>query len=512
MSAEKKNYLLPIMVMFALFFMIAFVTNFAGSMGVIVQNQFGATPAMAQLGTFANFIAYACMGIPAGVILRRKGYKFTSLLAVTIGFIGVGIQFLSGYAESFPVYITGAFVAGFSMCLLNIVVNPMLNTLGGGGNKGNQLIQLGGSLNSIGGTIAPILLGYLIGGQVENASVRDAAPAMIIAMAIFALAFIIITLTKIPEPHMESAEEKAARKAGKVAKDKYGPMSFRHFVLGAVAIFFYVGIEVGIPNIANLYMTTPTIEQAETTIVAYEAQQAAEAVAAEVEAVAVVEEVATPEEPAAVEAVELVAENTEVTEVAEVVAEAEEEKITVKAYEKAQAVVAGETKAGRGMSAETAGFLVGMYWFLMMCGRLLGGIIGGKVSSKVMLTAVSALAMILVATFIYTPQNSTFVMPIVDYEVPTGVAILFLCGLCTSVMWGGIFNLAAEGLGKYTAAASGIFMAMVCGGGVITILQGLLVDYTSYIGSYWLIFACLGFLLFYALIGSKNVNKDIKVD
>ena len=507
MSTEKKNYLLPIMVMFALFFMIAFVTNFAGSMGVIVQNQFGATPAMAQLGTFANFIAYACMGIPAGVILRRKGYKFTSLLAVTIGFIGVGIQFLSGYAESFPVYIAGAFVAGFSMCLLNIVVNPMLNTLGGGGNKGNQLIQLGGSLNSIGGTIAPILLGYLIGSQVENASVRDAAPAMIIAMAIFALAFVIITLTKIPEPHMESAEEKAARKVGKIAKDKYGPMSFRHFVLGAVAIFFYVGIEVGIPNIANLYMTTPTIEQAEITLANYEAQQAAKTVVVEVEAVAVVEEVATPEEPAVVEAVDLVAENTEVAE-----EEVEVEEITVKAYEKAQAVVAGETKAGRGMSAETAGFLVGMYWFLMMCGRLLGGIIGGKVSSKVMLTTVSALAMILVATFIYTPQNSTFVMPIVGYEVPTGVAILFLCGLCTSVMWGGIFNLAAEGLGKYTAAASGIFMAMVCGGGVITILQGLLVDYTSYIGSYWLIFACLAFLLFYALIGSKNVNKDIKVD
>ncbi len=493
MSTEKKNYLLPIVVMFALFFMIAFVTNFAGSMGVIVQNQFGATPAMAQLGTFANFIAYACMGIPAGLILRRKGYKFTSLLAVIIGFIGVGIQFLSGYAESFPVYITGAFVAGFSMCLLNIVVNPMLNTLGGGGNKGNQLIQLGGSLNSIGGTIAPILLGYLIGGQVENASVRDAAPAMIIAMAIFALAFVIITLTKIPEPHMESAEEKAARKAGKMVKDKYGPMSFRHFVLGAVAIFFYVGIEVGIPNIANLYMTTPTVEQAEATISEYEAQEASKGIVAEI----VLGEVAT-------------AETVAVTVNEEAVADKEE--ISEKAYQKAQDVIAGTTKAGRGMSAEAAGFLVGMYWFLMMCGRLLGGIIGGKVSSRAMLTTVSLLAMLLVATFIYMPQNSTFVLPVVGYEVPTGVAILFLCGLCTSVMWGGIFNLAAEGLGKYTAAASGIFMAMVCGGGVISFLQGLLVDYTSYIGSYWLIFACLGFLLFYALIGSKNVNKDIKVD
>ena len=118
----------------------------------------------------------------------------------------MGIQFLSGYVESFGVYVLGAFVAGFSMCMLNIVVNPMLNTLGGGGNKGNQLIQFGGSCNSIGGTIAPVLLGYLIGGSAETATVSDAAPAMIIAMAIFALAAVIIGLVRIPEPHIETAE------------------------------------------------------------------------------------------------------------------------------------------------------------------------------------------------------------------------------------------------------------------------------------------------------------------
>ena len=138
---QQKSNVFAIGVMFLLFFMIAFVTNFAGSMGVIVQNQFGASNAMAQLGTLANFIAYACMGIPGGLILKRKGYKFTSLLAAAVGFIGVAIQFASGYVESFGVYVLGAFVAGFSMCLLNLVVNPMLNTLGGGGNRGNQLIH-----------------------------------------------------------------------------------------------------------------------------------------------------------------------------------------------------------------------------------------------------------------------------------------------------------------------------------------------------------------------------------
>ena len=420
---QKKNYALPIAVMFALFFMIAFVTNFAGSMGVIVKNQFQASNALSQLGSLANFIAYACMGIPAGVILKRKGYKFTSLAAVTVGFLGVGIQFLSGYVESFMVYVLGAFVAGFSMCMLNIVVNPMLNTLGGGGARGNQLLQLGGSCNSIGGTIAPILLGYLIGGSMDQAKVGDAAPAMIIAMAIFALAFVIIAMTKIPEPHMETAEEKAARLSGKQVKDQYSPMSFRHFVLGAIAIFFYVGIEVGIPNIANLYMSDLTW-----------------------------------------------------------------------------------------VGPAVAGTVVGSYWFLMMCGRLIGGAIGAKVTSKAMLTTVSALCIILILALMFTPERVKVTVPFINTEVPMSMLFMLLCGLCTSVMWGSIFNLAAEGLGKYTPAASGIFMALVCGGGILPFIQGVVADKVGFIGSYWVIIIALAYLLFYAVVGSKNVNKDIPTE
>ena len=163
MDTQKKNYTLPIIMMIALFAMISFVTGLANPMGVIVKNQFGATNFMSQLGTLANFIAYAFMGVPAGLMLQKIGYKKTALAAVAIGFIGVGIQYLSGVAESFYVYLLGAFVAGFSMCMLNTVVNPMLNTLGGGGKKGNQLIQIGGTFNSLMATIVPVLVGYLMG-------------------------------------------------------------------------------------------------------------------------------------------------------------------------------------------------------------------------------------------------------------------------------------------------------------------------------------------------------------
>ncbi len=418
MSNKQNRNILPIVVMFLLFFMIAFVTNFAGSMGVIVKNQFGASNALSQLGTLANFIAYACMGIPGGIILKRKGYKFTSLLAVSVGFLGVGIQWLSGYAQSFGVYVLGAFVAGFSMCLLNIVVNPMLNTLGGGGKRGNQLIQFGGSCNSIGGTLAPIFLGYLIGGQASTANVSDAAPAMLTAMLIFVVAFLVIFFTQIPEPHIETAEQRAAAQA---QKGKYSPMSFRHFVLGAVAIFFYVGVEVGIPNTANLYMSS---------------------------------------NPAVGPAI--------------------------------------------------AGTVVGLYWLMMMCGRLLGGAIGGKVSSKTMLAAVSATATVMLLCVMFFPE--TWVVTFKGVELPVSMIVMFLCGLMTSVMWGAIFNLAAEGLGKYTPAASGIFMALVCGGGILPFFQNLLADHVGYLLSYIVPIVGLLYIFFYALVGSKNVNKDIPTD
>ena len=381
-----------------------------------------------QLGNLANFIAYAFMGIPAGKMLQRIGYKKTALTAIVVGFTGVCVTFLSGIAGSFAVYLTGAFISGFSMCMLNVVVNPMLNTLGGGGKRGTQLLQFGGAINSIGAPIVPVLVGYLIGNISAGTSIADANPALFLAMGIFALAFIVLFSMQIPEPHAAQANVNAV-------KDTHSPMSFRHFILGAIAIFLYVGIEVGIPNIANLFMT-------------------------------------------------------------------------------------GSNEAnGLGIDTTTAGSVVGTYWFLMFIGRLTGGSLGAKFSSKGMLTFVSALGILFVVLAILTPTTQVVNMPVFKSdisfglaEVPMSIMFLVLCGLCTSVMWGGIFNLATEGLGKYTAAASGIFMAMVCGGGILPAIQGAVADVVGYVESYWVIVLALAFLLFYALVGSKNVNTDIKVD
>jgi len=426
-NTSTKSYTLPIIMMLALFAMISFVTGLQNPMGVIVKTQFGASNFMSQLGNFANFIAYAFMGIPAGLLLQKVGYKKTALIAIATGFVGVGIQYISGGMGSFAVYLTGAFVAGFSMCMLNTVVNPMLNTLGGGGNKGNQLIQLGGSANSLSATIIPVLVGYLI-GDISKASITDANPALYIALGIFALAFLVLYSVKLPEPHLET-------KAKSTTKDKHSALSFRHFILGSIGIFVYVGVEVGIPNTANLFMT---------------------------------------------EAID---------------------------------------KGGLGIDTTVAGSVVGTYWFLMMVGRLSGASLAAKISSKTMLVTVSLLGLAFVLIAMLMPITTTVSMPVFKSDisfglaqVPIGIMFLILCGLCTSVMWGGIFNLAVEGLGKYTAAASGLFMVLVCGGGIIPLIQNAVADGFGFISSYWVVALGLIYLLYYALVGSKNVNKDIPVD
>ena len=419
-----------IITMFALFFMIAFVTNFASPMGVIAKNQFNASNALSQLGNFANFFAYLFMGIPGGLILKRKGYKFTALTAVAVGFTGLAVQLLSGFVSSFAVYVIGAFIAGFSMCMLNLVTNPLLNTLGGGGNKGNQLVQFGCSLNSVGATLSPMVLGLLIGEITKDTSFGDARPALMIAMGIFAVAFLIVACSRIPEPHMETAEEKAARLSGQtsVLKDVVATLKYRHFTLGALAIFFYIVIEVGVPSMGMLYMTDCT-----------------------------------------------------------------KEPLTGAIISKGPGYVGGAI----------AGSVCAAYWFLMMCGRLLGGVVGGKFSSRAQVSFLALVGIALLAAAMFVPVQMVTVF---GKEFPLSMAFMAAVGLCTSVMWGGIFNMAAEGLGKYVPMGSGIFMAMVFGGVLIPV-QGFIADKIGILNSYWFSIALLAYVLFYALVGSR-VKKN----
>ena len=426
--AKKQTNIVAIVTMCFIFAMISFVTNMAAPFGNIWKGNYSWA---GMMGNMMNFAAYLFMGIPAGKMLIKVGYKKTTLIALAVGFIGMVIQWLSSRAflggSAIYVYLLGAFVCGFCVCMLNTVVNPMLNILGGGGNKGNQYIQIGGTMNSLTGTLTPLLVGVLIGTVTADTKMSDVAPLLFIAMAVFAIAFIIISFVDIPEPAAER----------KNVKYEHSAWSFRHCVLGIVGIFFYVGIEVGIPAQLNFYLSDPS-----------------------------------------------------------------------------------ERGAGILLNgAAIGGAIAAVYWLLMMVGRICSSAISGKVSTRTQLIAVSSVAIALVVIAIFLPKTVTVSMPGYSagegfsmFQVPASALLLVLCGLCTSLMWGGIFNLSTEGLGKYTEQASGIFMMMVVGGGIMPLIQEFLAGKLGYMASYWLVVAMLAYILYYALIGCKNVNKDIPTE
>ena len=424
MTRKSKNTA-AIIIMFLLFAMMSFVSGLQNPMGIIAKAQFGASNAVSQLGVFMNFFAYLIFGIPAGVILKKRGYKITSLEAVGLGLIGVTITFLSGVAGNYWVYLLGALISGFALCMLNTLVQPMLNTLGGGGNRGNQLVQFGGSCNSMAAALVPMLCGYLIGEVTADTQIKDVNVVLYIAMGIFALAFLIIMISYIPEPELEAA--KAAAAAGE--KEEEGmlegikkTLGYRNLVFGMIGIFVYVGAEVGISNIANLYMATP-IDQ-----------------------------------------------------------------------------------GGLGILVGVAGTLCGAYWLLMLVGRILGGMVGGKVSSRSMLSIMGCAANTLLIVAIFLPKTIT--VNLLNQPIPVSVLLMILCGLCTSVMSGAIFNMAVEGLGQYTSLASGLINTMCVGGGVLLIVLGAISDKWGFVSSFWLIILCFVYLVWYALRGSK-LNKKV---
>ena len=422
MSNQKKQWG-AIIVMIALFAMIAFVTNLCTPMATIIKNQGPISNVLAQIGNYGNFIAYLVMGIPAGMLIAKFGYKKTALIGLAVGATGILIQWASGLLDAkeniglvFGVYLVGAFIAGLCMCILNCVVNPMLNLLGGGGNSGNQLIQIGGVFNSSAAVACYILMGALI-SDATKAKISDATPALMIALAIFVIAFIVILFTKIQEPEQAPVEVSLVK----------GALKYRHFALGALAIFLYMGIEVGVPNAVQQMLTS----------------------------------------------------------------------------------------APYSIPAGTVGMIVAVYWFMMLIGRFVGASIGSKVSSRAMVTTVSVATLALVLFGMYAPADVLVSFPGVDWgklqliwqDIPVGIFSFLLVGLCTSVMWGAIFNMAVEGLGKYTAVASGIFMTMVFGCAVMMGIQGYVADLTDYMTSFWVVVFCAAYILFYALVGSKPAKK-----
>ena len=420
--------------MFMLYGMSAVALNLAAPLGNVWMQQPGivGSKTLGMMGNMMSFFANIFIGIPTGVMLQRIGYKRTALLAIALGFVGMLIQWSSGWlgadsqiagvAANFFVYLVGAFVTGLFICMINAVVSPMLNSLGGGGSRGNQLNMIGCSFNSVCATVTPWFVGTLIGEKLKasGVAVTDVYPVLYIAMAIFALAFAIVAVSPIANPpSTASADERISLS---------GPFRFRNCRWGLVAVFIYAGVEIAIPGTMNFWLC-----------------------------------------------------------------------------DKSAGALAEGVNAGA-----VGGFFFGAYMALMLTGRILASCFGGRIPPRKLLASTSIAAVALIVAGVLVPSvRVTIPVPVAgSVAMPLSCLLFALCGLCCSVMWASVFNLAVEGLGKYTEVASGLFMTFAVGGGAVPLTQGFVADHFGYMVSYAVPAIGIAYLAAYAMFLSHPVSSE----
>ena len=400
-ALTSPGYLLPFITVTALFFIFGFITNLNMALVPHLRSIFDLPYAWAMLAESAFFLAYLVFSAPTSKLIELIGYKRTMVVSLFIQVIGCLLFVPAAKLVSFPLFLTAVFVVGAGVTALQTSANPYVSILGPEHSAPVRL-TLAQAFNSIGGTIAPLVAGAYI--LTDSTKLTKAAIADTVRLPyIFIAAGLLILGLAVAFSHLPAVTRTQSFRPGKEGDGVLGLSiwSYKHTVLGALGIFLYVGVEVGLASIAVDYFKS------------------------------------------------------------------------------------------QGMStAKTASFLVSLYWFGALIGRLLGSWILTKVKSGKLLGIFGFAAAALIAVSMFT---SGWV----------AIWTLVLCGFFNSIMFPNIFTLGIAGLGPMTSKGSGLIMTAVVGGAVIPYLLGKLADHVGIQHSFILPVICYLFIAWYGLWGSK---------
>ena len=251
---QKQSYTFALIVMFAVLFLIGFITTMNNSMIEFCKQAFNLKDSQGQLVNTAFYGAYA-LSIPFGLMMSKIGYKKTLLLGLT--FVGVG--FILNYAGIislldsevgviYAVFLGSMFVVALGITMLQLVANPYVMVLGSP-EGGAFRMTLANALNSAATTVAPIFITYvIIAGKTPT---PDAVPGPYLGLGIFTLILcVVLFFMKLPNIN---EEEQAEAESGEHKHYKSSVFKYPHVWLGMLGIFFYMGIELGVPSMLPAY-------------------------------------------------------------------------------------------------------------------------------------------------------------------------------------------------------------------------------------------------------------------
>ncbi|WP_298642025.1 glucose/galactose MFS transporter [uncultured Prevotella sp.] len=260
---QSTNYTFALIVMFAVLFLIGFITTMNNSMIDFCKKAFDLKDAQGQLVNTAFYGAYA-LSIPFGLLMNKIGYKKTLLLGLAVVGIGfiinyLGISSMLGMETSviYSIFLGSMFIVALGIVMLQLVANPYVMVLGSP-EKGAFRMTLANALNSAATTVAPVFITYvIIAGKVPT---PDAVPGPYLGLGIFTLILCaVLFFLKLPNINEgEQAEELTGEK--KEYKDTV--FQYPHVWLGMLGIFFYMGIELGVPSMLPAYFkSNPELAQ-----------------------------------------------------------------------------------------------------------------------------------------------------------------------------------------------------------------------------------------------------------
>jgi FHS family L-fucose permease-like MFS transporter len=401
-ALTSPGYLVPFIIVTALFFIFGFITNLNMALVPHLKEIFTLPYAWAMLVESAFFLAYFVFSAPTSKLIEAIGYKRTMVVSLFIQVVGCLLFIPAAKLVNFPLFLTAIFIVGAGVTALQTSANPYISILGPEGSSSIRL-NLAQAFNSIGGTIAPIVAGaYILTDLGPNATQIQVADTVRVPYILIAAGLLLLGLAVafMHLPHVEQTQAFRPAKDGDPILSR-SIWSYKHTVLGALGIFFYVGVEVGLASIAVNYFNQQGIS-----------------------------------------------------------------------------------------TAKTASFLVSLYWFGALVGRLLGAGIMTKVKPGKLLGIFGITAAILITVSMFTSGE-------------VAIATLVLCGFFNSVMFPNIFTLGIAGLGPLTSKGSGLIMTAVVGGAIIPPLIGFLADRMGIQHSFIVPMICYLYIAFYGLWGSK---------
>ncbi|MCM1311860.1 MAG: glucose/galactose MFS transporter [Bacteroides sp.] len=254
---QKPNYTFALIIVIAVCFLIGFVTTMNNSMIEFCKNAFNLNDTQGQLVNSAFYGAYA-LSIPFGLMMSKIGYKKTLVLGLAVVGVGFIINFLcinslldGDVSAIYWSFLGCMFVVALGIVMLQLVANPYVMVLGSP-EKGAFRMTLSQAINSVATTVAPIfILNVILSGK----EAKDAAPADIpypyLGLGLFTvLLCVILAFLKLPNIN---EEEQAAEAGGKVKQYKSSVFKYPHVWFGALGIFMYMGLEIGVPSMLPAY-------------------------------------------------------------------------------------------------------------------------------------------------------------------------------------------------------------------------------------------------------------------